>query len=267
MSRQFDMQRLYILLEAFDRLGARIYGDQWTGMEPWATSPEASLALRQERQQASAEVKPVDAEIKTAQHAFDRAIDNDERNQASATLHKLREQKKPLSEKLDSIPDVSDAYIRDQAAFERRRETEAILRDGLKQGRIRLQFGPDMILDWRDWREAPRSRLYIALSMATVAERLSSLRRAPVFIDRTEFDAWLREIVPLNPDAQQPTPEELCAAFLRAEIRKPKSKRRDEYLDEAMAKFPGLTHRGFKRVWDETVPASWKESGRLKKGN
>ncbi|RKQ64141.1 hypothetical protein [Oceanibaculum indicum] len=262
MSRQFDMQRLYILLEAFDRLGAHIYGDQWTGTEPWATSPEASLALRQERQQAIAEVDTVEAEIEKAQRAFNRAIDNDERTQASATLHKLREHEKALSEKLRSIPDISDTYIRDQATFERRRKAEAILRDGLKQGRIRLQFGPNTIIDWRDWCEAPRSRLYIALSMATVAGRLSSLRRAPVFIDRTEFDAWVREIAPLNPDAPQPTPKELCAAFLRAEIRKPKNGKKSDYWDEARKQIPSLSRNAFDQVWAEIVPASWQKAGR-----
>lgn len=262
MSRQFNMQRLYILLEAFDRLGAHIYGDQWTGMEPWATSPDAALALRQEKLQAIAEVDAVEAEIEKAQRAFKRAIDNDERTQASAALHKLGEQQQRVLEKRDSIPDISDTFIRDQAAFERRREAEATLRDGLKQGRIRLQFGPNTVFDWRDWCEAPRSRLYIALSMATVAERLSSLRRAPVFIDRTEFDAWLREIVPLNPDAPQPTPKELCAAFLRAEIRKPKNGKKSDYWDEARKQIPGLSRNAFDQVWAEIVPASWQKAGR-----
>ena len=53
-----------------------------------------------------------------------------------------------------------------------------------------------------------------------------------------------------------------CSRWLREEVKKGKSKSRDDYWLEAKTRFPNLSRRGFTDTWRGTVPESWKRPGR-----
>ena len=53
-----------------------------------------------------------------------------------------------------------------------------------------------------------------------------------------------------------------CSRWLREEVKKGKSRSKDDYWLDAKKKFSNLSRRGFSDAWRETVPESWKRSGR-----
>ncbi len=58
--------------------------------------------------------------------------------------------------------------------------------------------------------------------------------------------------------------EKQCGQWLAQIPEKPRMKKKDIRI-QAMEKFPGLSRRGFDRVWASHAHASWKKRGRIKK--
>ena len=57
--------------------------------------------------------------------------------------------------------------------------------------------------------------------------------------------------------------EHLCKKWLKKLVQQASAPRpKAEVRDEALGLFPGLSRRGFDRVWNETVPPEWRKAGR-----
>lgn len=258
----------YFLLEAYDRLGQHLYGEEWDHHEifkPAMRSPEDIDAERAplERQYAAAqaEIERCDREIKATlsgsrveQLKAEKAWQFELRNEAAQAL----------SEKLE----IDDRYRQRYRQFERRYRTEETLVAALKNRDLEAVFNAGMVIEPELWDGRPGFQYWILESLARVPSNFSSRRRAPVFLKRDEFDAWLQRVTPINATAPSDDPESCGRRFLDAAVREGGQRKqypKGEYRRQAQEACPGLSRRAFDRLWDQMVPDSWREGGRIKR--
>lgn len=254
-----NLDHFYLLLHAFDKLGRHIYGGQWHGDEAWAPQ-------RKSPEEVSADRQPIDDElfgiaerqsVITARIA--KTIDGAEITSLEEERAALYDRRGELHNSLHELPEPRDS---DLARYHRRMRTETTLRQGLADGEISAQFGPDLMIEWRTWSKLPGFKLIIPFSLAYVPKTCSSERRNFVAFERLAFDKWLETITP-NVGAGQPlTPEGQLVRFLREEMKQGKRFSKSAYLQQAQGQIAGLSERAFERTWADTVPPGWTRKGR-----
>ena len=266
MARQFDTRDAYLLLEAFDRLGQHLYGEDWTGTEPWARPTDPPNLLREKRKSLGDRILELDAVLRDKHSRMHYAADEAERAAIAEEIRPLEQEKAEAERVRADLPIVTDSYMRDHDGFVRRERAEAELFDALRSGEIVLRYGTNLLIPYKDWSTEPGFKLHICLSMATASPKLSGLRRAPVTIDGKVFDQWLSKRLPINlpPDSPQ-AKEAALADDLRRHINSgdPRMKR-PAFLKWAKAEYK-LGARPAGRVWDSIATPDMKHPGRPRK--
>jgi hypothetical protein len=84
--------------------------------------------------------------------------------------------------------------------------------------------------------------------------------RGPVQIDKDALDTLLRA----SPKAPTSMSEPRCRRWLEQEISDGHRRRFEECQAEAIKRFD-VSKKGFRRVWDATVPPGWKKGGAPRK--
>ena len=265
MRREFDPARRYFLLEAFHLLGVHLFGDTWTGLEPWARPTEPPDSLRESRRALIARRRVVQDLIAKHEQAFNDAVDKAEQDRENATLHRLQGELEAIQRETALHPTITDSHVSDHAQFERREKAEATLKSALLDGQLHLQYGNGTLVDFARWSKDRDFALYINLSMIRAPRNRSSLRRAVAHLDRSKFEGWLRTVPPLHESAVPLDAEEQVRHFLRAHAAGPRQQSKDQYFEQAKAAIPDLPRRAFDRVWAAEAPTHWKRPGAPRK--
>ena len=85
-----------------------------------------------------------------------------------------------------------------------------------------------------------------------------------LFIDIARLEEFAEESISGHAAQSLSSHEQACAKWLADLPETPRLKKADA-KKEAMEKFPGLSGRGFNRLWALHAPKSWKQKGRPKK--
>jgi hypothetical protein len=266
MTRQINFTTLYFLLEAFDRLGARLYDDEWTGLEAWACPKDPPDDMLNRRKVFTDQMKALDARVASLQQDFNYAADREEQSRISAEKRPLEVERAKLDMALRSLPNLSDSYHADHAMFVRRERTEQTLWKAAGESKFQFQYGIGPLIDWRTWRTKPGFNVYLNLSMATTSDRMTGQRRMPVLVDRVAFDQWLGEITPMNapPDSRE-AQEATFVAYLKSEtLKNPNRLRKTDFQEIAKATYKIGTGR-FRTLWDSHASKKQQRPGRPRK--
>lgn len=255
----------YLLNEAFELIGQRLYGDAWTAQELFArkiVSPDEMMAER----------APFEAAIDTAQRLIGRLRKEQGRVTDTRRLVEIEAEIKDASERrsdayfqLQHLPDpTDDSYISDHGTFLRRNNAEQTLITALGRGDIEVWLLGGSGVPKEFWHGQNGFAYDLMLSVVWMPRQRSGLRRGSARIRETQFDDWLRSVLPDDAaDRADISPEDRCRAFLIEAGRSgPKAKPRDAYKKEAMAAIPGLSERAFLQAWAEIAPPHWKRRGR-----
>jgi hypothetical protein len=265
---RFDLSSYFSLLEAFDQTGRRIYGSAWQGDEAFARTTIDPEPTRVKRTSITERLRAIGLETRSIYPFLGTEFGAEENQRVSDQLGLLERERSALNLELKALPHLTDYWIKDHEAFDRRMTIENHLSAGFKERAMTLYMGPNSLVDWNSWSRHRAFKVYFGLSMVRSPHGdYNSRRRGPAFVNRVEFADWL-ERFELKPDDLDPlTPAGKCEVWLREQVRVDgtKSQTKERYRTEAIAKFTGLSVRSFDRVWDKTVPPSWKQSGPKRK--
>jgi hypothetical protein len=253
----------YLLSEAFELIGRRLFDDEWKANELQAMPCPSPDELRADHEHWKKARDEIDGEIeKVRDQIRKRLLSETEAARLNKQIEELQTKRHDIAVRLLSHPEPTDTHVHSYEAYQRRRTAERTLVDAIKSGKFPV-WGRQMAIETYLWGE-PHFHYDIELSIVRVPRTFSSKRHQAARIDELAFDSWLATLKPLTASAMPPkSPEDRCALFLRTEVAEgEKRMTRDEYREYAMNEFPGLTGEGFRRVWDAVVPESWKQAGR-----
>jgi len=261
---RFDLSSFYSLLQAFDLTGRRTYGSDWRGDEAFARPSENPQAFREERQSIVERIKALIAEQQPHRAILAVNAGEEAHQVASVALYPIGRELDELKRRLTGLPDVTDWWVADFAAFERRRRVEDELRAAFDQGDLQLLVGPTELVQWRSWSGYADFKVYFGLSMVRVPFAHAGKRRGPAFVPKISLEPWLERFEAFDDATDILTPKARLKVWLQDKVRTcaPKERTKSAYRASAREEIPRLSARTFNLVWDQTVPDSWKKSGR-----
>jgi len=260
---RFDISGHYLLLQAFDLTGRKIFGDEWRGDEAFARDTEDPSSVSDERQNVQNRIKTLAASTVPHNAILASDADEEEYQASSDALHQINQELGQLKERLATLPHLTGAWLADHEAFKRRTDIEAKLFEAFRSGDMDLQVGPNEIVQWRNWSRQPDFKVLFSMSCVIVPRsHAGQRRRGPAFIQRVAFNNWLNRFSGAATETHELTPEAQLEVWLREKIKGPKEFSKPVYRAFAIEEIPDLSARAFDRVWDNVVPENWKRSGR-----
>lgn len=255
----------YFLFQAYELLGEKLYGPEWTGGEYTLRALNVITPEQLEVRRQSIEAKIADQNRQIASHRerIRRSVNAKEIASAQRNVKREIEARSKLDRALFELSRSDNSYRNDFAASQRHFTTEGYLIQALRKGEIGARAGFGMLIPAEKWNSASGFKFHFDLSLVIFPRDFSNHRRGSVTIPRLEYDAWLGQQIPLVPDENNPVaPDVLCREYLRGVVVMGKTMSRDEYRDEALRRIPGLSERRFKQLWSEVVPPGFKLAGR-----
>lgn len=262
---RFDLSAFYLLLQAFDLTGRHLYGNDWRGDEAFARDNGDPSPLSKERQSIQDRIKNL--ALAAAPHQAILAVDADEAEHqaASDALHHITREANDLKEQLATLPEVTSSWFADYEAFQRRADVESKICAAFQSGDLSLQVGPYEIVQWRTWSRKPDFEIVFSMSCVRVpASHAGEQRSGPALIPRVAFNKWISRFSGAATGTEELTPEGQLELWLREKTKRPKEFSKAEYKAQAFKEVTDLSERSFDRIWANTVPDSWKQSGRLR---
>ena len=258
------LDQYYYLLQAYDALGRRLFGREWTGqdlLQPRIDPPEI---LAERRAPLEQKLKAIDARDDEGAAAMQRLMSEEERDRLKEEKAALFAERAELQQDLGRLPALNDDYRRSYDAYARSEKAKAMLFGALNSGSVKAQAGLGMLIDWPYWSRARRFRCDLDLSLVILPHTFSSRRRDSVLIRKDHFDAWLKTVTPLSPELiAQLEPEALCRAWLRELGQKHPDRspfKKTAMRADAKRDFR-VSANVFDRLWDDVVPVTWKRAG------
>lgn len=264
---QFDITDYYSLTEVFERLGHAMFATDWTGAEGWAARVDDPARTQAERRECLAEIDTIEAQIEPLNRKFRRALSDAEFDVANAAIHPLKQSLHEAEERLKSIPDVSEWRIRDFDAYTRRKAVEVALRTAFADQALCIRHQFNAMLDWREVSSDPAFRICFRLSLVRLPYRQNGdNRRAPAFIRKDEFHAWLDAKGLAHVAKTDLTSTQRVQLWMRNQVKSDGTRKftRDEYFELVKADFPNTSKREFLRIWSAETPEHWRKGGRPK---
>jgi hypothetical protein len=265
---RFDLTSYHSLLQAFDLAGRRMFGTAWRGDEAFARRTDDPQATGSERRDILDRIKVLAGEAQSHNVIMGVEAGEDAHQSASDALHKINAELDDLKRQLTGVPDVTDAWVEDFEAYSRRRQVERELSGAFDRGELQLQVGISEIVQWRSWSRLPDFKVYFNLSIVRLPlAHTGQRRRAPAFVARATLEQWLDRFETNATAEATLTPHARAQVWLKDKMRQhePKQYPKSEYRALAMSDISGLTARTFDTAWDQTVPESWRRSGRRPK--
>ncbi|MBI1418199.1 MAG: hypothetical protein GC146_13345 [Limimaricola sp.] len=267
MARQFDLDQFYSLFQAFDHTGRRMFGAAWRGVEAFAHRTDDPKATRDERDALMDQVRALSGQAALHWTFLHNDMAPDVQQAASEALAPIDRQLAEVRDRLKGIPDVTDSWVKDHAAYTRRRRVEDELKAAFARADLALMVAPHRVVEWRAWSAFPDFRIYFGLSMVRVPSAVSSNRRGPAFIEKAALDSWLERFEWAGSGQGQLTVQERLRIWLEGKFRSIGSEEHAKqwFMNEASRVFPGLTVRTFNAVWAQVAPAAFRAPGRRSK--
>ena len=257
-------QRGYTLTEVFEAVGRRLFGDAWAGDEwlmPAIPSPEEIEAERRPLLEARSNAEARRDEL---QSEMARTVDPTRMKEILGTVEEIAGTIDEIGDRLLTIPEPDGRYRARFATYERRLTAEDVLIAALRRSELKAKDRGGGPIPEDLWEGRKGFGYYLDLNIVVMPRNRGSRRRYSVRLDETEVETWLQTILPLD-DARidEVSPKQRCVLFLSELIREGDPPRpKAEILAEARSRIPDLSARGFNAVWENTVPESWRRSGR-----
>jgi hypothetical protein len=266
-----QIRKHYLLSEAFELVGRRLFGRTWTGTE-YAQRPTPSpdeIAATREPYETS--LTNLSRDLTEIESQIARSLDQAVLAQAAERKQRIEEQLTLLRTTLHLELSEPNEAMRDQwETYQRRVAAERTLKDAIREHRFGVDDGRGNQIHPLVWTDDPRFRCYVELSIAVTAKRSGTPRVQPVRIEEHSFDSWLRTLGPLvahEPPKDELPPVEKARALIRkwvAESDGVQLKSKAAYMADAQERIKGLSERGFDQAWAIEAPPSWKKHGKRK---
>ncbi|MSU91530.1 hypothetical protein GE300_18280 [Rhodobacteraceae bacterium 2CG4] len=170
---QFDLTKVYSLLQAFDRVGRFTYPDTWTGREAFAAPASEPAEVKAERVRLDDEIASRQVDLERLIHFDGFSLPEGGQTRLAARQFELSEQINQLKDAKDRLqPSYQDREVNPEA-FERREALEERLADLFAAGKLRMVTANNNLVKWDQWRSEPDFRIDYAFSMLIAAINLA----------------------------------------------------------------------------------------------
>ncbi len=259
----------YLLNEAFELVGERLFGTDWRGYgaELKARKIESPADLKSARKPIETEIAACDEKLTNLKNEAAKTINEQRAVEIATERESLISERAKLRGHLVEKLSPSESYVRDYEAYQRRSKAEKILVSALSSGKIEAYCLHTMDVPDFFWRQERGFRYDIKLSIIWMPRTYSSERRESVRIRDKKFDVWLDTIAPIDPSKHPDLTPEDHARYWFSDITRsgPKEKSRNEYVQDMIDRYPGLSRKAAKRIWENEALPDWKKSGAPKK--
>lgn len=256
----------YLLSEAFELIGQRLFGADWNGNELTAFAVPSPEQMQADREPLLAALQAIESELLGVGGEIERTTNEAKMGEFTRRRESLFERRIEIANQLLSRPEPSDTNRWLYGNFQRKQRVESTLLDALRHGQIKAHDGRNCPIDNLLWRGHPHFGFSIELSVVRMPRNLSSKRFQPARISEPEFDEWLLTLAPLTASAEQSLPPiEQCRRLIHRWANSNggmQERSKEEYRAEAMAMIPKLTKRAFESAWAQAAPNDWKRLGR-----
>jgi hypothetical protein len=262
-----SIRKDYLLSEAVELIGRRIYGGEWSGSELYARPCPSPEELAEARKPFEGELAEADAALARIQQRIRSTLSEEETKRLLEQKEAAISRRVEVHHHLRVNPAPTDVHAQDHATFQRREKAVSTLLDGLALGRVKAHNGNGYPIDSWLWKGHQYFRYNICLSSVRLPSNVSDKRHQPARLEERAFDDWCSTLEVLTPAAEQGlSAKERCKIFLRTKLdpsapQKPKA----DYLAEAQALIPDLSKRAFESVWAEQAPDELRKGGRRKR--
>jgi len=264
MSRVVRFDNRLMLLQAYDILGAHLFGDNWSGKEPWTREHASPEETKQKRQAIVDEILEKKARLQPLLDKFQYA-DREDQNELSAQMSPLQKEIGEKENELHRLPNSYDTLHVAYEAYQRREKVHNLIWDAAADGAIQLIVGQFVVMDIVQWSREPDFELLPIMSQVNGPQKYHGSKRDPVSVDREKFLHWVSQQPPITPSAAtriEPTLEAKASAFLNQLIAEHPTLRKDVFWEKVKARFPNLSGNAFKVIWRKNAPESMKRGGR-----
>ncbi len=262
-----DIRNDYTLSDAFHALGVRLYGPQWTGYEVLRHRVEDPTPTLEARASLDTQLEKIATQLSDKSQEQTEVIGKSEISRVNSELKNLKTNQSELFHQLNMIGDVHNSVIEDNGRWQRFEYVEGILLQALCNGELNV-YGPSTFtVKPQLWAEMPEGFGYdLELSLiywpSSECARIIDTGR----IKQNQFEGWLQTVIPKVPhDGAIISTEQRTRIWFREQAKHWDGKTtRDQFKEMAMAEYPDLGERAFKRIWDAEAYDSMKKPGSRK---
>jgi hypothetical protein len=256
----------YLFSEAFELVGRRLFGSDWTGNELTAHAFPSPKELAKARAPLERKLAVADAELARIEQQIRSTLSEPEMKRLVEQRNDVMDRRVEIHHSLRANPVPTEIHAQDYETYQRGQTAEAALIAGLAQGKIKAHNGRGYSIDSWLWNGHQHFRYDVRLSIVRLPSNLSSRRHEPARIDEREFDQWCRELETLTPSAEQALSDrERCTRILGPMLSARTYAIKAHYLSAVRAVMPDLSEREFEFVWAVFAPDSLKKGGRRRR--
>lgn len=282
---EFDLREHYSLLQALDEVGRVLYPQSWTGLEPWAAYSDDPKERAAEKAKVSERAKAAEALVEQARRDLRYAANEEEKAGAQErhdAAYKIFRREESCYQQ---FPTSFDSWQVNHDAWKRRLHAEGKLFEAFSARELMLLYRVDNEIPWDSWINQKGFRTYSNLSTVRVPHYVRSgpvvgdardksvsaekPRRDPyrhaVFVRIDAFETWLYRHKWADAAFKNLPPEDQCRVVLvvlAAETPPNKKRLRGECEALCMTVTPDLAKNAFRKIWENTVPETWRTGGR-----
>lgn len=262
-----SMKDDYTLFDAFNFLGMRLYGAEWTGYEVRREREDDPAPTLQTRAPLEAKAEQLASLYSDKLQEQKKVEGREEIRRVNNDIDNLRRAMSDNYHQLHQIEDVHDFKIKDYETWVRFEKAEGKFLKALCNDEIRVVclFGqvvkPDL------WAEMPEGFGYdLEHSLIFWPSSESSKQMASGRIRKLEFETWLETVIPIVPhDDATITTEQKAHIRLKELVQAWDGRtKRDQFKEIIQGEFPDLGARAFKRIWDAESSPEMKRPGAKK---
>jgi hypothetical protein len=262
----WSIRKDYLLSEAFELTGRRLFGDSWNTFELGQRRVPSPDELSRARAPFVEALDRIEADIASIGTRLNKTTNRSEIRKLTQQRETNIKQQAETNDQLISHPEATDTRRAQYEAYQRRITAETTLVDAIKRGIVKVHDGRNRPIDNLLWGGHPHFGYDIELSAVRVPRSFDSRRFLPARIAEKDFDKWLLTVTPLTQSGEKMlSPMERCRIFLRRQIEasnRVQQKPKEAYFLEAQAEIAGLSRRTYDTVWTDEVPDSWKAQAR-----
>lgn len=260
-----DYEHYYFLMHAFDRLGRRMFPDDWTGNEIHTSNLRSPDEIEKELEPYVKESKALEARFNELNGIIDKTFKDDLIKECEIEKVEIGIRRAELSSKFWDIGKPDDSYRKTYAAIPRKETVLNELLSALRTRKIQATMNGGVVIQFDYLENMPGFKLDVEHSLARMPKTEYGGRgnHASVLLIRNRFDEWLDVHHP--PKAPPGTREEkiqLCKRWLREQKLLDNRLRKKPFIELAKINFR-ISEYAAEQIWAE-LAGDWKNPGRPK---
>ena len=259
-----SMKDDYTLYDAFNILGMRLYGPEWTGYEVWRERVEDPSPVIQALAPLQDEADQLATQISAKYNEQKEVEGRSEIQRVNFEIDNLRKRQSEVYLQIHQLDDLGSSQVKDYERWVRFENTEGKILKALcnEEFSVVCLFG--MVVKSEFWTEMPEGFSYdFERSLIFWPSNSSSRQMSSGIIRKKQFEEWLETVIPIVPhEGANISIEQRAQSWLKEYVKFWDGKtKRDQIKDLAMSEYPDLAGRAFKRIWDAEASVAMKSPG------